>query len=214
LFAALALLAAIACAHERPAREEPAGKAPADAAEDVTPTASESSAPSITAGKVERLEAHRRSGTSEAPDDAANGEAEEAEPEKTDDDLIRIEAQSSGTPGLVLVRAMDGAQALGYTVLSLRDRDLYFVAEKRPSFLGRAIGTQSGICKIAVGTQKSAEDDSTRVFLKGRAQTSSARPRCRKDLEAILRYARGEVFRKPRLPAEERKQRRFTPHAR
>jgi hypothetical protein len=203
----------MACAHEGPAGDERAEDAPTGAPEELTQADPAKGRASLPAGKLERLEGRRRPVTSEAVDAESAGETAEGKAGDPEDDLIRIEAESSGTPGLALVRAMDGAQVLGYTVLSLRDRDLYFIAEKRPSLLGRVIGTQSGICKIAVGTQKDPDGDATKVVLKGRAQTSAARPRCRKDLEEILRYARGEVFQKPKLPAQERKRGRFAPYA-
>jgi hypothetical protein len=211
---AAALLAATACAHEGGGRAERASDVPAGTSDEATLAGTGRGSASPPAGKLERLEGRGRGATSEAKDVPSPGEAAEGKGGDADDDLIRIEAVSGGTPGLVLVRAMDGAQALGYTLLSLHDRDLYFIAEKRPSLISRVIGTERGICKIAVETQKDPDSDATQVTLKGRAQTSTARPQCRKDLEKIIRYARGEVFKKPKLPSQERQRGRFAPYAR
>ena len=88
---------------------------------------------------------------------------------------------------------MEGAQTLGYTILTIDNRDMYFIALKKASFLQTFIGSQRGTCKIAVGTQKGAEGEFTKVTLRGRPQNSTLEKQCHKDLEKILRYARGEI---------------------
>ncbi len=147
------------------------------------------SAPSTHPGKLERIERRMRQARSKATKERGgeNGATVKA------DGLLRIQSESYGTPGLVLVRAMEGAQTLGYTILTLDERDMYFIALKKASFLQTFIGSQRGACKIAVGTQKSAEGEFTRVTLKARPQTSTLEKQCSKDLEKILRYARGEI---------------------
>lgn len=150
------------------------------------------SAPSTHPGKLERIERRMRLSRSKA---AKEREKERGATVKADG-LLRIESESYGTPGLVLVRAMEGAQTLGYTILTVDDRDMYFIAIKKASFLQTFIGSQRGACKIAVGTQKSAEGEFTRVTLKARPQTSTLEKQCGKDLEKILRYARGEISNK------------------
>ena len=147
------------------------------------------SAPSTHPGKLERIERRARRSRNKATKER---ETESGATVKGDG-LLRIESESYGTPGLVLIRAMEGAQTLGYTILTVDERDMYFIALKKASFLQTFIGSQRGVCKIAVGTQKGAEGAFTRVTLKARPQTSTLEKQCGKDLEKILRYARGEI---------------------
>jgi hypothetical protein len=116
-------------------------------------------------------------------------------------DVIRIEGESAGTPGLVLTRAMSGAQALGYTLLELEDRDLFFVAEKRPSLIGTVIGGATGICRIVVGVAKEPASGAVKVTLKGRSGTPTGRTACERDLRKVLEYAKGESIVKPKKPS-------------
>ncbi|MFQ5458600.1 MAG: hypothetical protein ACE5FC_09155, partial [Myxococcota bacterium] len=142
-------------------------------------------------GKVERLERRRREAhRSSAPggEDGAAGKSGAAS-----DGLIRMESESYGTPGLVLVRAMEGAQSIGYTILTVDDRDLYFIALKRASVFQTFVGTQRGACKIAVGTEKKPDDTFTRIYLKARPHAEGAEKLCQRDLEKILGYGRGEI---------------------
>jgi hypothetical protein len=156
-------------------------------------------------GKLERIERRRRQSRYEAA--TGTGSKEDGEPETDKSEgLIHIESESYGTPGLVLIRAMEGAQTLGYTVLTIDERDLYFIAIKKASFFQTFMGTQRGACKIAVGTRKSADDRFTRVTLKARAQVAGAEKQCEKDLKKIRLYARGEVSDK-----HKRKRRRVRP---
>jgi hypothetical protein len=148
-------------------------------------------------GKVERLQERNYISRYERITGVGPGDAGDAE-EGEANDIIRMEADSYGTPGLVLVRAMNGAQELGYTVLEMDERDYYFIALKNPSILQGFIGGVRGVCKIAVGTESSADGEMTKVALKGRAGTVAARPLCTKDLEKILRYARGELSERPK----------------
>jgi len=147
-------------------------------------------------GKLERLQERRRVSRYEAA--TGGGEADDEDKRGEENELVRLEADSHGTPGLVLVRAMDGAQKLGYTVLELDERDYYFIALKNPSFLEGIVGSGRGVCKIAVGTESAPGGETTKVALKARAGTSAARPYCQKDLEKILRYARGELIDRPK----------------
>jgi hypothetical protein len=146
-------------------------------------------------GKLETIERHRYPSTSEEPiPDVAPGSTD------AEGDLIKVEGQSGGKPGLVLLRAMDGAQALGYTIVVLDERAFYFVAEKRPGLIGQVLGGIAGMCKIAVGTEADPDTGASVVKLKGRAQTPSVRASCERDLQKLLQYARGEVIVKPKKP--------------
>ena len=175
-----------------------------DEAQDEKPRPARKKAPPP--GKLERMERTRLGyhygGDPERAEEVAGEKVEVGE-----DGVIRIEAESYGTPGLVLVRAMSGAESLGYTVLSIEERDLYFVALKNPSFMSRFVGTQRGVCKIAVGTQKGIDDSPTRVVLRGRSQLKVSQSSCRSDLDKILRYARGEIVDKPRKRTTDPKRR-------
>ena len=154
-----------------------------------------SSPPRVPPGKLETIEKQHYPSTSDEP-------IAEVTPKSTDEegDLIKVEGQSGGKPGLVLLRAMDGAQALGYTIMVLDERAFYFVAEKRPGLLGQVVGGLAGMCKIAVGTEADPGTGASVVRLKGRAQTPSGRLPCERDLQKLLQYARGEVIVKPKKP--------------
>ena len=180
----LALLCFPACSHDT-SKPKDAGRAAR-------------SAPAPPSGKLETIERRQYPAPSleDAPDAAAASSAEDGENE-----VIRIEGASAGSPGLVLTRAMSGAQALGYTLLELEDRDLFFVAEKRASLLGTVLGGTAGICKIVVGAVKDPASDSVKVTLKGRARTASGRVACERDLVKLLEYARGEAVVKPKKPS-------------
>jgi len=149
-------------------------------------------------GKIETIE--RRQYPVPAREDAPEAEAAPG-PEGAENDVIRIEGESAGSPGLVLSRAMNGAQVLGYTLLELEERDLFFVAEKRPSLLGTVLGGISGVCRIVVGAEKDPGSGTVKVTLKGRAQTTASRPACERDLRKLLEYARGEAIVKPKKPS-------------
>lgn len=148
-------------------------------------------------GKVERRQEQSRVSRYESVT-GVRGAGRDEEEDGASNELIRLEAASYGTPGLVLVRAMSGAQTMGYTVLELDERDFYFIALKNPSFLQGLTGSGRGVCKIAVGTEASADGGMTKVALKARAGTGAARPYCEKDLEKILKYARGELSDRPK----------------
>jgi hypothetical protein len=140
-------------------------------------------------------------GRSPAYEKIVTGEGRSANASATNDPIL-FTAQSSGTPGLVLTRAMDGAQALGYTLITVDDQSLYFVAEKHVSILASMLGSRTGGCKIAVGTEKDPDTKATKVTLKGVSATAAARPSCKKDLDKVLEYARGEAIVKPKKPSQ------------
>ena len=151
-------------------------------------------------GKLETIE--RRQYPVPARDDTPDAAgAKGAGVEGGQNEVIRIDGESAGSPGLVLSRAMSGAQALGYTLIELDDRDLFFVAEKRSSLLGTVLGGAAGICKIVVGAQKDPASASVKVTLKGRSQTATGRAACERDLRQVLEYARGDVVVKPKKPS-------------
>ncbi len=166
--------------------------APFESDDEDLPVASGTSAPHP--GKVERLQERNRVSRYETVTGRGGGD----DPgESQDDGLIRMESESYGTPGLVLVRAMGGAQKVGYTILEMDERDYYFIALRTPSILQGFIGGTRGACKIAVGTEAQPGSELTKIVLKGRAGTAGARPVCEKDLEKILRYGRGEISDRP-----------------
>ncbi|OGP83526.1 MAG: hypothetical protein A2Y95_12735 [Deltaproteobacteria bacterium RBG_13_65_10] len=151
---------------------------------------------SVPAGKLERIERARSPYES-----IVSGGDEGSGKELPKNDPILMTGKSGGTPGLVLTRAMEGAQALGYTLLMVDDRTLFFVAQRQTSILASMLGSQSGGCKIAVGTDKDLETGATQVTLKGIAFTATSRALCEKDLNKVLAYARGEAMVKPRKPS-------------
>ncbi len=139
-------------------------------------------------------------GRSPAYEKIVTGEGGGAEAAATNDPIL-LKGQSGGGPGLVLTRAMNGAQALGYTLVTVDDRSLYFVAEKRASILASMLGSRTGGCKIAVGADKDLDTRATKVTLKGIASTAATRAFCKRDLDKVLEYARGEAIVKPKKPS-------------
>jgi hypothetical protein len=160
------------------------------------PVSSKPSAPQP--GKLETIETQRYPAPEREETKQAQGPSA---PEGSQEDVIRVEGQSAGTAGLVLTRAMSGAQALGYTLLSVDDRGYFFVAEKRASLLGAVLGGNVGVCRVAVGTTPDPDTGAVKVSLKGRAQTTGGRTVCERDLQKMLEYARGEVIVKPKKPS-------------
>jgi hypothetical protein len=155
-----------------------------------------------------------RVGESMSKDSDGGQDPGAARADSTDpNDLSTLQGQSSGSPGTVLSRAMEGAAALDYTILRLDDQDLRFVAEKRPPLLRRLMDTGAGACEVTVHAEPDITPKTTNLEVNSRAESGLARAACARDLDLLMKYARGEMGAKPKEPARIQRRSPFTPGA-
>ena len=104
---------------------------------------------------------------------------------------LRFEAHSLGTPGAALTRALDGVQALGYTVTVVDGSGSRFEAEHGGHSLASLFGSDSN-CRLRVHTEPASPQPSARVIVESDARDAGSIAGCRKDAQAIVKAATGE----------------------
>jgi len=93
-----------------------------------------------------------------------------------------------------LARAIDGAQALGYTVTRVEGERSRFEAEHGGRSFASLFGSDSN-CRVSVRTAPAPGMPAARIFVEGEAHDAGSFAGCRKDADAILAIATGD--RKP-----------------
>ena len=105
---------------------------------------------------------------------------------------VRIEARSLGSPAAALTRALDGVQALGYTVTVVDGAASRFEAEHGGHSLASLFGSDSN-CRVRVRTEPAARGQTSRVLVEADAHDAGSIAGCRKDAQEILNAATGET---------------------
>ncbi len=105
---------------------------------------------------------------------------------------VQLEADSLGTPAAALTRALDGVQALGYTVTVVDGEGSRFEAEHGGRSLASLFGSDSS-CRMRVRTEPAARVRTARVFVESDARDAGSIAGCRKDAQAIVNAATGEA---------------------
>ena len=105
---------------------------------------------------------------------------------------VTLEAQSLGTPGVALSRALEGVEALGYTVTLVDGERSRFEAEHGGHSLASLFGSDSS-CHVKVRTEAAARERTSRVTVESRPHDAGSIAGCRKDAQAILKAATGEA---------------------
>ncbi len=118
---------------------------------------------------------------------------------------MTLEAGSLGAPGVALSRALEGAQALGYTVTRVDGEHSRFEAEHGGFTLSSLFGSDSN-CAMSVRSARAARPDTSTVVVEGRARNAGSLAGCRKDAQVVLRIATGAE-----KPRQRRKQPPFDP---
>jgi hypothetical protein len=115
---------------------------------------------------------------------------------------LRLEADSLGTPAAALTRALDGVQALDYTVTIMNGEGSRFEAEHGGRSLASLFGSDSS-CRLRVQTEPAAREHASRVLVESEAHDAGSIAGCRKDAQAILKAAKGEGQPAPRHSPDE-----------
>ena len=118
---------------------------------------------------------------------------------------VTLRAESLGAPGVTLARAIEGAQALGYTVIRVDGEHSRFEAEHGGFTLSSLFGSDSN-CAMNVRSAPAAHPDSSTIVIEGNARNAGSLAGCRKDAQAVLRIATGAE-----KPPQRRRQPPFDP---
>ena len=110
---------------------------------------------------------------------------------------LRLEAESLGTPAAALTRALDGVQALGYTVTVVDGEGSRFEADHGGRSLASLFGSDSS-CRLRVRTEAGPQVRTARVLVESDAHDAGSIAGCRKDAQAIVKAATGEARPLPR----------------
>lgn len=104
---------------------------------------------------------------------------------------VEVRAQSLGSPGLVLSRALTRVQVMGYTVDRVDTEGSRFNASHSGSSFASLFGSDSN-CTIEVATTPAMRPETSELLINWQARNTGSLAGCRKDAESVLRYATGE----------------------
>lgn len=102
-----------------------------------------------------------------------------------------LEADSLGSPGRVLTRALSRVQALGYTLTEIDGENKRFTAEHSGTTFASFFGSDSN-CALDVQTTPAARAHTSHIVVIWRARNVGSLAGCRKDAQATLRAGTGE----------------------